>query len=675
MLTAQINDQQNPYRTLQTAIDAVHAHLVTQFTAGSTVQGVVYALPGIYGPAAVGPNNSGSGDVLPIRMRDRVSVRGLGARRCTMRGASTTTTHVPTSNVFWPFASLGQSGGGSTDAEIILDWGESEVFNVGGFWNGLPNNQLPWASQGDTAELLDAFTFEGGDVQVMISMPTAFPQSLSGRITNCVFDMRHGWQPFPGAASRRGPTFGVMMTKNLVSGGGVLGFSQQNFLIANNTFVMTEFNEGSEGFTSKVDAVGIIDVTSPCTGTLCYNSPGNPRELLGIGNPVVANNLFRTRMSPSDQRRPMLGIDTSDTMLKNDGGQFVPANAFVAWAGASSHFSNSGVFSGFWSRPVPTTFASNGTQVLIVVPQPLPATLPAPVPAVTLWGGSTTQTNPLEVDASFVGEYLSSELPPVAGVLPGIDYRLMPYSDLRDKGVLSAGAGGQPLLESSGGLKFEDPLCAELASYRWDGEGHGNPRVVDKLDIGFDEIDSILMAGTWANHSNSHHNPSPQLQPNALLGRAQRLFIFDNAFAGRDCTIHGAGVVPGAPPAAWSKPPETLNSTVLNPAMPGLPYYRRTKYIRFTDVGSTPTGPNGWQFTGANAPVAMPFLVPVALRPPGNSLTRNLARADVADLDTAGLPPSGVPQPNLWFGMQGELTWSEGGATIVWWTNLQSEYR
>lgn len=48
-LIGQINDPNAPFKTLQAAIDAVHAHLGYQWTQNATTQGIVYALPGLYG--------------------------------------------------------------------------------------------------------------------------------------------------------------------------------------------------------------------------------------------------------------------------------------------------------------------------------------------------------------------------------------------------------------------------------------------------------------------------------------------------------------------------------------------------------------------------------------------------------------------------------------------------
>ena len=90
----QVNDIDAPFRTIQYAINALEHHLVSAFNAGNpAVQGLVYALPGIYGP-------SGNGEFFPIHMRDRVHVQGQGARGCVIRGLAIPGSYTPTAFVF-----------------------------------------------------------------------------------------------------------------------------------------------------------------------------------------------------------------------------------------------------------------------------------------------------------------------------------------------------------------------------------------------------------------------------------------------------------------------------------------------------------------------------------------------------------------------------------------------
>ena len=182
----------------------------------------------------------------------------------------------------------------------------------------------------------------------------------------------------------------------------------------------------------------------------------------------------------------------------------------------------------------------------------------------------------------------------------------------------------------------------------------------------------MIACGSWGDDSNSHNNPSALLQPGAIQGKPDRLFIFDRAFQSQPCTIHGSGMIPQSNPPAWKRPPETLASPVINPA---LPPWHQTRHIRFTDAGPTPTGPagTGWTF-GAGAMLETFFLPPAILRPPGNPISRAFVQTTIVDLESTPLPPpNGTPQPNLYFGLQAELTWTDG--VTIWWTNWQSEYR
>ena len=673
-LIGQINDPQHPYKSLQTAIDAVHAQLLLQFTSGATTQGVVYALPGLYGAHGGGS----SGDVFPILMRDRVHVRGLGARRSTIRGTTTTTT--PAANTvptFWPVdlpaSNPPHAFGASIQAEVLIDYGVSGVRNVGSFWGpGANGVGLPWKSQGDSAELLDGFSFEGGDVQVLVSSSFASPEALSGKITNCVFDLCHDWKVRPDSAlSVSGPSFGVMLTKNLRQGTSVLGYLEQNFLIANNTFAFARFVEGGQSALagSKFNAVGIIDVTNPCFGVFCNTHP----ELLGLGSPIIANNLFRTPPSMG-QVRAMLGIDDTDVQT-NDGTSFLASNAFAFTTAASAKSNHNGTSSpGFYSRPVVPTKTLDpgpGDFLLNYAGGSAGPSAPTPVPAIPIWDGSAASG---QIDPGFVGEYLSSFIT-ATGTIPWVlDWRLMPYSALKDRGIFTrvSTTDLRPVFSASNGAIIIDPPCQELASFQWDGEGYGNPRIVGGLiDIGFDEIDSLIACGSWGNHSNSHNLPSTVLQPSAVQGRPDRIFISDNQFSGRPCNIHGAGSVPLNPPSAWMRPPETLATPVLNTAFPLLPVERKTRYIRFNDSGTTPTGPAG---SGGWSLALVQKLFTFGVLPPGSPPPPKFAQASLTDLESAIVPPGGtVAHPDLYFGFQAELLLLDGVTT--WWSNLQSEYR
>ena len=78
--TGAINDPNQAFKSIQSAIDALSAHILAALD--PTLEGVVWCMPGVYGPTASqthGP--SASGDTFPIWMKHRVHVRGVSARR------------------------------------------------------------------------------------------------------------------------------------------------------------------------------------------------------------------------------------------------------------------------------------------------------------------------------------------------------------------------------------------------------------------------------------------------------------------------------------------------------------------------------------------------------------------------------------------------------------------
>ena len=122
------------------------------------------------------------------------------------------------------------------------------------------------------------------------------------------------------------------------------------------------------------------------------------------------------------------------------------------------------------------------------------------------------------------------------------------------------------------------------------------------------------------------------------------------------------------------EPPETLDSPIQNPAYPSLPIERKTRYISFRDSGPTPTGTSGWIIPAANM-LAATWTPPAWLHPPLTPDHYFVLASTGDDDDILGhVPPaSTTPQPDLYFGCEAELIWTDG--TTKWWSNLQSEYR
>jgi len=670
----QVNDSTAPFRTLQAAIDAVFTHQGAFHTPNVPTQGIVYALPGIYGP-------SGSGDLFPILMRDRVNVQGLSTRGCVLRELSSTHA-LPTSpaiEAFWP--AVGASG---IQASVVLvDFGTA---SAQGNFISVPST-IPWSTEAESEELFDGFTLEGGDIQMMFWVQrtggtTAKP--TRARISNCVFDMRHDWQPEPGAWID-GPWLGIEMAKHFTPLSLSLnGYPEQQVLIVQNTFVMASRRFDAQGSEDpwvrcRDGAVGIIDVNDPACTLQIATCEAFPR---GVGSPGIYNNLFRT--APTIPFTPfpamaMLGIDSTDTRAMDAlTGMAMNSNAFDPTLVGST----SGVFE---STPVVPAVQGSGLGLTLVdcgaaTQCPAPAgcnftmqpagctAAPLPVPIVAIWGGGTGPG--AGVDPCFVGEYLNDrgQVPPaVAGIFHN-DWRLVPNSPLADAGVLPQavvpGGTAKMFCGVIGGC-WTEPGCALLHSMDWDGEVYGNPRIVGgRPDIGADETHGYVVAGSWGNDAISHNNPATNLSPTAAQGQISRRLLLDFNASNQLMVINGkTRLQTASPPNAWTQPPATLTPPTQGPTSL-LPDYR-TQWIAFGNTGQTPTPwYSGAQPTGQDIDNYRPsWMISVTSQP--NSRFCNLLQGDDETVV--------VPTVNAYFATQ--LVMYTTLATPVGWTNLQFEYR
>ncbi|MCC7015223.1 MAG: hypothetical protein IT454_21875, partial [Planctomycetes bacterium] len=492
----QINDPDRPCRTLQFAIDKLFLNLSRSYFSTdesptwewqADLQGLVICLPGLYGPH--GPYSSG--DVLPILMRDRVHVQGLSTQACVLRGGGSN----PVS-VFWPWTSLCQS----FSAEVLLEFTYAHPHSP------YPNLAAPtpilatWRDDlPDTREMLDGFSFQGGDAQVVFRTglglgtgPLTYREwPLSGKISNCVFDMRHDWTASEqGTTSYNvsGPTFGLMMIKSFLGDqsstgttapcGGVTGYYDQHVVVQNNTFVLGEYGNVGWIHRSRSSAVGVIDVTDPgCAGTACVFVDPN-KTFRGLGSNALVNNLFRippVEIGVPDSRMAMLGIDAADVTVVAG----VPPTVigdFNGYAPARVGSTN-GTFTSIPVAPVVSATGPLGVLLDCATPACAGASWPAS-PILRIWNGAANP-NPPEFDPVFVGELLTTQLQ-VAGVR---DWRVMPGSPVIDLGYYA------PTIALANGASFADSGCAELQTFDWDGEGYGNPRLVNgSPDLGFDEF-------------------------------------------------------------------------------------------------------------------------------------------------------------------------------------------
>jgi hypothetical protein len=241
----------------------------------------------------------------------------------------------------------------------------------------------------------------------------------------------------------------------------------------------------------------------------------------------------------------------------------------------------------------------------------------------------------------------------------------------------------------------------ELALFnKWDGEHWGNPRWIDSqyatapgngTDIGFDETHLMIMCGSWANLSNSHHtNRTPDiafLSPHVPDALDVRHMIFPTIaggstsggmvlqqLAGMQITVYPKNEAPANPPPkvhGWINPPQSLASPGVNGQ---LPFGYRTKYILFDATGDAGL-PAPWAFVLDTATHLKSYR-PVH----GNTLSMNqptLSFFDVALVDDECNVPQPAPTSCYHFYFNTQAVAQEGGleGPILLRGNMQAEFR
>jgi hypothetical protein len=600
-LLVRLNDPTRPFRTIQLAIDVCQYGVEQRWLTASAadqpkLRGVVLCMPGLYGPAGV---QAGPTDTFPIVIRDRVSVQGQGARRTVLRGTGVVD---PLQEYFWP---KGPACGVMLPAEVLVDFSSQHLLAT----NPLdpPFQPLAWTQAfdpQDSEEMLDGFCLQGGDFQVYVR----HEGEQLGRVSNCLFDMRDDPE------ATRGPYIGILMAHAWDPN---TFYKDIQLNVLNNTFVMGE-GSSSEPLMARPEAVGIIAVNDP----LCINGvPGAGTDpiprLRGVGNPSIQNNLLRTLPEQSLQKE-MLGVDSTDTAVSG-GTNPGTTNAF--------HASRVGGDNGFFHSAM------------------LPGNL-LPLPQVDL--------DFLPNDPSFVGETLAPLLTNPAYR----DWRLLPGTPMQDVGSAPDLTVLPVALVAVNGTSYAEPECPVLSCFDWDGELYGNPRLVNEVDIGFDEVHLMIMAGNWANDANNHNLPEvptspPGLDPNAGAGAPVRHMLFPGGFAGGGVRVNGTDVAYGvfAPTGsvpAWTCQPGTIDPPSIGA---GFPPFHQARYIAFNNPAPTPTP---WTGTLTTLTLTNPVsLVPTTL---GYKL----------QTDTEGSVPA------TYFNAQAVVT-TLGGVSYR--SNLQSEYR
>lgn len=644
------------------------------------IQGLVTALPGVCGLANQGSNGpKSSGDTLPIVMRDRVHVQGVGARRCVLRGVGEPGQTQP---VFWPNAATGvattppPTTSGNVEILLSLTKVYAGIFGPGSVgqppWYDAANAEL------DTVEVFEGFTFQGGDIQAAAKASfISSSYTVKAIIANCIFDMRHGWKVDPSdTATISGPYFGIMMSKgyvpdNLTTG----GYVDTNLLIANNTFIMSQHGANGWEYMCRPSAVGVIDVTDPGCGPFVLRRDCD-QTLRGVGNCGLINNVFRTQPYTATGNNPepfaMLGIDDRDTLIPTDTDPFtIQTNAFAPLlVGATNK--------AFYSQPVLSAIsvpAQNDSPALwdcgglsmhtgtlctaACTPNHTCVTATLPAPAVEIYDGTATQKDP-----GFVGEYLATTF--AATLSNYADWRLLPESPLKDRGW--APVSTPSIVYVNNGASWNLSSFVGNTILDLDGEGYGNPRVIDgSPDIGFDELQFFTMAGSWGNFSNSHNHLDLPLDGDAPAGATTRCMIFPQSAGGINIASNNVirvtgrkQAAPQVPPAptAWFQPPATLARTASNTS---LPFDYRTKYIGFNSQAPTP-----WSEVVSQLNHFKTFT------PVGNATLQSLNFVLVTRIDDEC---AGGTCSNEYFNTQALLQLNDSGGADLLWSNMQAEYR
>ena len=471
--------------------------------------GVVRAMPGIYADSPAYNN-----EVFPLNLPQHVALQGVGAKECVIRRLQ---------------VGLGTPGHNF----VVLPRNQASHPNTD---TAYPIVDCSFSGNSYADTFIEGFTFQGGQVQIY-SYPEA---AQSVRISNCVFDLRSG-----GDESLPGPEFGILLTSVYqITGPGCSGgfYPDLQYHILNNTFI-----GGYEMSTTSTDlsiqsCVALCNSNDPALWAGCPDP--NP-TIRGVSNLNVQNNLFR--ILPNQVARAMLGVDSSDTTaavgVAPPGYTLpCPSNAFdPADTGGFSADTPPKWFSGFdVGKSPPTT-------ILAIDRSATP-----------------------RVDPGFVGEMIGQTQTGLT--YPHVrDWRLLQTSALKDIGTTPVITSGIVQIGATDGTTFVESNLAVDQAFDWDGEGYGNPRVVGGvIDVGFDEIDGLMIAGSYGSDSKSHGYP---YDPKVTPGNIQRTYIKQPGFTVALYTSMQF-YIPGK---AYDTPPGTVRPPVSPPFGTGN-WYLATPY-------------------------------------------------------------------------------------------------
>lgn len=429
-----VGSRTQPYSTINDAIN----DLVVQNPGGPSI---VHALPGVYSATT-------NGEFFPIRMRGGVTVQGVEARACVLRGTGLD----PLQQVFIPRGGNACRTGGLEPRRVLVD------FSL--------------VNQGDSR--LDGCTLQGSDIQVYARNET---DDFTATVSNCVLDMLDDSD-----AVAIGPIFGVLMVHDFDldysspfeddAEADAKHYRNIPLNILGNTFIQGMYAGpfGAARMAARADSVAVCDVNNPLDPGSSFPTPDANQVLRGVGRPNIQNNIIRSL--PDDPRTAMIGI-RGNAVRASVGTVIGETNAF-----------DDSLAGSFDLTQTFCSLASSQAKSLI-------------------------STNPLAGgrDPAFVGECISRDLngdgtesSADASVLlanPAFvthfrDWRILPTSPMR--GLGSAPVAG--ILEAVNGTRFIETFPA-ISPFDFDGEGYGNPRVdtMGRTDLGADQSGPFVDAG------------------------------------------------------------------------------------------------------------------------------------------------------------------------------------
>lgn len=448
-------------------------------------------------------------EIFPLYLYSGISLQGIGAKECVIRRTRFDV-------------------GAHTD--VLLPRNPPGVDNDDTVYPIVDLSRV-----GTTPVFVEGFTFQGGHVQVY-----TYPEAMQTvRISNCVFDLRIG-----GDEDLVGPEFGVLLTSvwDVV----IEGYRPLNYHILNNTFVAgyqrSELSNDRD--VSRPSCVALCNSNDPA---LWAGSPDPDPTVRGVSDLNVQNNLFR--ILPNQLAMAMLGVDSTDTKATIgspppppggvDTNAFDPADVGVVSKDAASK----------WTVQLDAG-KSMPTAVLDIDVDPLP-----------------------RVDPGFIGEMVGQTQS--GWSFPRIrDWRLVHGSPLEGLGqrprFVPPPTGPLVQIGALSGLVYSEHPAAPDRAFDWDGEGFGNARIADgAIEVGFDEIGDLVIAGSYGSDSKSHGSP---FHPTITPGNTRRIYV---ARQGSIVSLY-TSVRTYVPGVAWDLSPGTTpNGT---PPTAGLPWYLASPY-------------------------------------------------------------------------------------------------